>query len=194
MRALAAVALVASMLRWGGYLLVASDPLPSHADVAVVLQGSTLGEKARVAGAMALVRHGIAPYILLSIPPRGYWDEPTRPVASAYLERNYGADANRVYFCEVGPTTNSTEGETLYLDSCIHEHGWKSAIVVTSNFHTRRAEMIWRRTLNRKHSGLQLWIEGVADPEFDPRGWWRERLYAKTWFFEFSKLTWSVFF
>jgi uncharacterized SAM-binding protein YcdF (DUF218 family) len=187
-------AIAASVLLWGGYLLISSDPLPAHADVAVVLQGSTLGEKARVAGAMGLVRQGIVPYILLSIAPHGYWDEPTRPVATSYLERTYGADAARVYFCEVGPTTNSTEGETLYLDACIHEHGWKSVIVVTSNFHTRRAGMIWRRILYRKHSDLQFSIAGVPDPEFEPGGWWRERLYAKTWFFEFSKLIWSVFF
>jgi hypothetical protein len=36
-------------------------------------------------------------------------------------------------------------------------------------------------------------VDGVPDPEFEPEGWWHRRLYAKTWFFEFSKLIWSTF-
>jgi len=189
-----AVTILVAGLRWGGYLLISTDPLPAHVDGAVVLQGSTLGEKARVAGAMRLLRQGVTPYILLSIPPTAYWDEPVRPVASAYLERTYGADAaQHVYFCEVGPSINSTEGEAQSLETCIQEHGWKSVAVVTSNYHSRRAGMLWRRMLRRQHSSLQIWMDGVPDPEFQPGGWWRERLYAKTWFFEFTKLTWETF-
>ena len=33
-----------------------------------------------------------------------------------------------------------------------------------------------------------MWVYGVADPAFQSRGWWRERLYAKTWVVEFAKL------
>jgi uncharacterized SAM-binding protein YcdF (DUF218 family) len=191
---LTAAAVVIGGLQCGGYLLIASDTLPAHADAAIVLQGSTLGEKARVAGAMSLLRQGTVDHILLSIPPALYWDEPTRPVALAYLERKYGTEAaQRVLFCEVGPNVNSTEGEAISLESCVQEHGWKSVAVVTSNYHSRRAGMLWRRMLRRKHSSLQLWVDGAPDPEFQPGGWWHKRLYAKTWFFEFSKLVWSVF-
>lgn len=191
---LAAAALVVSGLRWGGRLLIASDPLPGHVDAAVVLQGSTAGEKVRVAGAMSLLRQGITENILISIPPTSYWDEPVSPSARAYLVKTYGADAaQRVYFCVVGPNVDSTEGEAVWLNACIRDHGWKSIAVVTSNYHSRRAGMLWRKMLRHQHSALQFCVEGVPDPEFQPNGWWRTRLYAKTWFFEFTKLIWEVF-
>jgi uncharacterized SAM-binding protein YcdF (DUF218 family) len=191
---LVAAAIVVFGSHWGGYLLIASDTLPAHVDAAVVLQGSTEGERARVAGAMSLLRQGIVEHTLLSIPPTSFWDEPTRPAARAYLERNYGMEAaQRVLFCEVGPNVNSTEGEAQSLERCIQEYGWKSIAVVTSNYHSRRDGMLWRRMLRRDHSGLRLWVDGVPDPEFQPKGWWRERLYAKTWFFEFTKLIWEAF-
>jgi hypothetical protein len=34
----------------------------------------------------------------------------------------------------------------------------------------------------------------VPDPEFQARGWWRTRLYAKTWFMESLKLIWARLF
>jgi hypothetical protein len=36
--------LTVCLLRWGGYLLVAEDPVPEHVDAAVVLQGSIASE------------------------------------------------------------------------------------------------------------------------------------------------------
>src|SRR6201991_1359890 len=44
-------------LRWGGYLLVASDPIPAHVDIAVPLQGSLVGQSVRVPEAIALLQH-----------------------------------------------------------------------------------------------------------------------------------------
>lgn len=192
---LAVGALLVCTLEWGGYWLIASDTLPEHVDAAIVLQGSTLGEKARVAGAMKLVQLGVTEQILLSIPPTAYWDEPTQPVAYAYLERNYGREAaQKVQFCTVAASVNSTDGEARSLESCIRDNGWKSIALVTSSYHSRRAGILWRRMLRGEHSNLHLWVQGVPDPEFQPQGWWRQRLYAKTWFFEFTKLIWeSVF-
>jgi hypothetical protein len=62
---------------------------------------------------------------------------------------------------------------------------------VTSNSHSRRAAIVWRRAIRQEDPSVQLWIVGVADPEFQPQGWWRERLYAKTWLMEFIKLAWT---
>src|SRR5579883_3130280 len=46
-------------LRFGGDILVHTDPLPRHADVAVVLNGSALGVRARTQGAVQLLKQGI---------------------------------------------------------------------------------------------------------------------------------------
>ena len=41
----ATLTMLVCLLRWGGYLLIASDPTPVHVDAAVVLQGSISGER-----------------------------------------------------------------------------------------------------------------------------------------------------
>jgi DUF218 domain len=190
-----AAIIVLGFLRWGGDLLIHKDSLPTHVDAAVVLQGSLTGERARLAGAMSLLQQGIPNRLLLSVPRESYWGAPVPPMARDFLEKNYGPDAaNRVDFCETGADVNSTEEEARALDHCVQQHGWHSIIVVTSNYHTRRAGMIWRKTIKQQDPSMHLWVYGVDDPEFQARGWWRKRLYAKTWLLEFTKLIWTELF
>jgi hypothetical protein len=59
----------------GPRFLVAPDSLPRHVDVAVVLQGSVAGENARVAGAVALLKLGVASQLVLSVPKESFWGE-----------------------------------------------------------------------------------------------------------------------
>jgi len=186
---IALVAVLLPLLRWGGYLLVASNSFPTHAQAAVVLQGSVLGEMARTAGAVRLLNQGTVDQVLSSVPRWGYWGQSVPDAARGYLEKNYGSEtAGHFVFCETGPDVNSTQEEAEALIGCVHQRGWQSIIVVTSNYHTRRAGWIWRNLLRRTQPPINLGIDGVPDPEFQPQGWWRNRLYAKTWFYEFTKL------
>lgn len=183
---------VGCLMQWGGYLLESSDPLPAKADAAIVLEGSLIGERARLAGAMQLLRQGVPERVLVSLPPTSYWGDPVAPMARHFLETNYGHDlADRVDFCEVGPEVDSTLQEARAIDRCIQEHHWKSIVVVTSNYHTRRAGIIWRKVMRKVNPSLQITVFGVSDPEFQADGWWRKRLWAKTWLLEFSKLIWT---
>jgi len=179
------------VLRWGGDLLIANDPQPAHVDAAVVLQGSIAAEKARLAGAIHLLQQGVADRILPSVPKESYWGQSIPPVARAYLERNYGSDvAARVDFCETGEAVNSTAQEAQALNACIREHRWQSIVVVSSNYHTRRAGIIWRR-MTAHDASLHLAVEGVDDPEFR-QPWWRQRQSAKVFVMEAAKLGWTV--
>jgi len=186
------LAALLAVLRWGGDLLVACDSLPAHAQGAVVLQGSIPGEMARVAGAVKLVRDGIVSQVLLSVPRQSYWGQSVPDAARDYLERNYGKEiASRFVYCETPPDVDSTQQEAKVLIACIHQRDWRSMVLVTSNYHTRRAGWIWRSLLRRARPPVSLGIDGVPDPEFRPQGWWRKRLYAKTWFYEFTKLVYE---
>ena len=186
---IALLAVLLAVLRWGGYLLVAKSSLPAHAQAAVVLQGSVHGEMARVAGAIPLLRQGIVSQVLLSVPRESYWDQSVSEAARGYLVKNYGSEiASRFVFCETGPDVDSTQEEAEALIACIHQRAWTSIVVVTSNYHTRRAGWIWRKMLRGSQPPVDLSVDGVPDPEFQPQGWWRRRLYAKTWFYEFTKL------
>ena len=186
---IALLAILLPLLRWGGYLLVVDNSLPAHAQGALVLQGSVLGEMARVAGAVELLRQATVSQVLLSVPRESYWGQSVSDAARGYLERNYGNEiASRFLFCETGPDVNSTQQEAEALIACVHQRGWTSIVVVTSNYHSRRAGWIWRKMVRDTQPPVKLAFDGVPDPEFQAQGWWRHRLYAKTWFYEFTKL------
>jgi len=87
---------------------------------------------------------------------------------------------------------DSTEEEARVLLECINERNWHTVAVVTSDYHTRRAGMIWRKVLKRQQSSVDLRLHAVPDPEFHASGWWRERRSAKTWLFELTKLLWTL--
>ena len=187
----AVVVIAFCLLRWGGGLLIASDPAPSHVDAAIVLQGSIVAEKVRIAGAINLLRQNVADRVLLSVPKESYWGQSIPPAARAYLERTYGNElASRVDFCELGGGVDSTAQEAQALRPCIVEHHWHSIAIVTSNYHTRRAGIIWRR-MNKRDLRTDLWIDGVPDPEFQ-QPWWRHRESAKILFMESTKLIWML--
>ena len=125
LRWLLAAAIVGAicLMVWGGDLLVASGPPPEHVDGAIVLQGSIAAEKARIAGAIDLLRRGVAARALLSVPKESYWGQSIPPVARSYLERNYGSElAARVDFCEIGGEVDSTGLEAQALTPCIQKH------------------------------------------------------------------------
>jgi uncharacterized SAM-binding protein YcdF (DUF218 family) len=190
---LIAIGLLGCVLRWGDRLLIADDPVPVRADAAVVMQGSIIGENVRIAGAVQLLQQGTVGSMLISVPKESYWGQAVSPIARNHIEKKYGHEiASRTDFCESTSEVDSTGQEAAVLIGCIRERGWNSVILVTSNFHTRRAGMIWRRMLRAQNSTIRLYVHAVDDPEFRAAGWWRDRRSAKTWLTELTKLFWAV--
>lgn len=186
------IVMIGCLLVWGDRLLIVTEPLPPQVDVVIALQGSVGAERVRIAGIMDLLRRGVAAHGLLSVPQESFWGGSVPPIARAYLQRNYGAGlAARVDFCETSANVDSTVQEAQESISCIRPHQWKSILVVTSDYHTRRARLLWRR-VTKSDPYMHVWVQGVADPEFK-HPWWRHRLSAKIWVLEFSKLTWAMF-
>jgi uncharacterized SAM-binding protein YcdF (DUF218 family) len=182
---------ISLLLFRSGRLLVKADSLPARADGAVVLQGSIPGENVRVHGAIELLQQGRVSAVMLSLPRESYWGEPIAPVALRYIEKKYGKDlSSHILFCETPPQVNSTRQEAEAISPCIRDQRWKDFVVVTSDYHTRRAGMIWRTVTAARNPEVTVYIHAVDDPEFQ-QSWWQSRLSAKTWFMEFSKLVWA---
>jgi hypothetical protein len=187
------VVVVLCVLKWGGYVLVARNSLPNHVDATVILQGPIATEKARIAAAMVLLQHGSTDRVALSIPKESDWGEQIAPVVRQYLEKNYGAElAGRVDFCETSGDMNSIEQEAQVLGACVQQHQWKTIVLVTSNYQSRRAGIIWRKTLPTRDSSIQVAVDGVADSEYQPRRWWRQPDSARIWLVEFAKLVRAI--
>jgi uncharacterized SAM-binding protein YcdF (DUF218 family) len=186
------VLIALALLQWGSDLLTAVDPMPAHVDAAVALQGSIVAEKVRIAGAVSFLQNGIADRVLIGVPKESYWGQSIPPVARAYLQRTYGESlASRVDFCETSADVNSTEQEAEVTMNCIRDHKWRSIAIVTSDYHTRRARILWRRTTQQDDPTIHFSMESVADPEFQ-KPWWRHRHGAKIWLGESLKLLWTV--
>lgn len=192
----AGIIIILCLLRWGADILIAQNPSPGPVDAAIVLQGSILGENSRLAAAMELLQQRMVNRVLLGVPRQSYWGQAIPPMAREYLEKTYGADmAAHVDFCEFGQDVDSTLQEAEADLPCIREHHWKSIMIVTSDYHTRRAGMIWNRILKREWRDDPrpgMWIVGANDPEFEAP-WWRHRRSAKTWLMEATKLAWASF-
>jgi hypothetical protein len=182
-----AVCVSVLVLRYGGDLLIATQALPVHAQVAVPLNGSIAGFVARRAGAMSLLLKGVVDHVMISLPPDSYWGEDIPQVAQRYFSERFGPGvAQKIVYCV--NSADSTIEEAAAVKGCLEQEGWRHIIVVTSLYHSRRAGIIWRSTLGHADPHFELWVDGVVDADFHPQGWWRHRRYAKTWFFEAYKL------
>jgi DUF218 domain len=183
----------ALLLRFGGHILFSPTALPSHAQAAVVLQGSEIGEAARRAKAFQLLRDGTVQDVLLSVPDQQYLGVPIPELLRNFVHKQYGPELEKhVVYCEQREVF-STMDEALALQKCIKDHNWNSIIVVTSTYHTRRAGMIWATAQSISRVHFAFGVDAAYDPDFDVQGWWRRRRSAKTWLVETTKLGSSCF-
>ena len=84
---------------------------------------------------------------------------------------------------------DSTVEEAQALTRLAKEKKWHSVIVVTSNFHTRRARYIFRRVFPQ---GMEVRVASARDGDFDPEHWWEKRKSTKELTREFAGMvvTW----
>jgi uncharacterized SAM-binding protein YcdF (DUF218 family) len=153
------------MLRVAGEMLIVDDP-PQPSDAIVVLGNDNYwGERA--ARAAGLYRDRWAPRVIAS----GGQVRPYASIADLILhdlvDRGVPA-ASVVHFPNY---SGSTREEAYAVRWLMRDRGWKRLIVVTSNYHTRRARYIYRRVLNPE----DVRVVAAADSTYDTRAWWQSR-------------------
>jgi uncharacterized SAM-binding protein YcdF (DUF218 family) len=164
-----------------GRLLVDAGP-PHKADLIVVLAGDWYGNRILKAG--ELVQQGYAPIALVSSPVHHYG------VAEGELAIQYAAKHgfSPDLFDAVPIQGNSTEEEALELLAAARRRGARTLLVVTSDFHTRRA----RRFYPPGAGGFEIHMTAAPYPHFRADSWWKERESRKVWLLEFTKLVTSL--
>jgi uncharacterized SAM-binding protein YcdF (DUF218 family) len=85
-------------------------------------------------------------------------------------------------------TGENTREEAEALRSLVQDRGWKRLLVVTSNYHTRRARYIFSRVL----PAAQVFVASTPDTGFDPNNWWEHRYSVKMFFYELTGMCVSV--
>ena len=158
-----------------GSALVENDG-PQKAPVIVVLGGDDYGT--RILKAAELAKAGYAPYVLVSGPVSLLGHESDTTIEYA---RRAGFPAS--LFQPLPNTTDSTRSEAKFIGACLRAHGIHKILLVTSNFHTRRAAGLMRH----ENPGLQVDVVPAPDPNFAPDRWWKSRSGQKVFLLEWLK-------
>src|ERR1035441_9684933 len=123
--------------------LVVDEPEPS--DAIVVLAGET---NVRPARALELLRQGLAPRVLIDAETRDrVYDQSLTDIAQKYV--NSLPESTRISVCPI--TGLSTHAEADDASQCLQSLNAHHVLIVTSEYHTRRARMIFRQRLPQYH-------------------------------------------
>jgi uncharacterized SAM-binding protein YcdF (DUF218 family) len=133
------LALLIIGLAGAGKLLVIDAPHP--ADVILVLAGETDYRPRR---ALELLAQGYGRRIVLDVPTNArLYDFTQIELARNYIEK-LPQSAN-ISICPIDGL--STRDEAIDAEKCLEREGARSVLIVTSDFHTRRALEVFRREL-----------------------------------------------
>jgi uncharacterized SAM-binding protein YcdF (DUF218 family) len=171
------------LLRFTAEFWVIEDPL-DKADALIVLGDDNFYADRATRGTQ-LFREGKAPVIVAS----GRRLRPNAGIAELMehdlIERGVPKD-KIVRFTHDG---DSTLEEAEALARLVKAKKWHSVIVVTSNFHTRRARYIFQRVFPQ---GMEVRVASARDGDFDPEHWWEKRKSIKELTKEFAGMvvTW----
>jgi len=156
---------------------------PTSSDIIVVVAGQN-GEGS-FRKALDLFQQGYGNQILL--------DENTdlrvygfvrAQLAEEFVAHISGTAAGKVHVCPI--LGDSTFEEVGYVDKCVSQCGARSVLLVTSDYHTRRALATFKRILPRYY-----WSVAASEDSAEfGKNWWEHRAWAKRTITEWSKFIW----
>lgn len=153
---------------------------PVKSDVILVLAGETNQRPTR---ALELLQQGFGSRVVFNVPA----DAKIYGSTYVQLAEKWAAEQPQASALSICPTHGlSTKEESLEAGECLRKFEAKSVLLVTSDFHTRRALSIFQRE-------LPDWTFSVAaayDEEQFGVPWWKHRQWAKTNVDEWLRVFW----
>jgi hypothetical protein len=161
----------------GSFLIVDA---PRRSDAILVLAGETDRRPQR---ALELLSQGYGRRVVLDVPTNAKLYEFTQiELAQKYIEDL--PQPAPVSICPINGL--STKEESREAEKCLQREGAKSVLIVTSDFHTRRALGVFRREFPEREYSVAA---ARNDQGFGSR-WWTHRQWAKTFVDEWLRLIW----
>jgi uncharacterized SAM-binding protein YcdF (DUF218 family) len=161
-----------------GRLLVVDAPQPS--DVILVLAGETDRRPAR---AIELLDQGYARRLVIDVPAaETIYGSSELQLAEKYFQGLPQAPSIRV--CPI--VGLSTREESHDAEKCLATEPGSRILIVTSEFHTRRALNIFRHEVR----GKSFSVAAARDESQFGTRWWTRRQWAKTCLDEWLKFLW----
>jgi len=156
----------------------------SKADALIVLSDDNFYAD-RATRAAELFREGKAPIVVAS-------GRRLRPIAGIaelmehdLVERGVPKDK----IVRIAHDADNTREEAGALTKLAAQRKWHSVIVVTSNYHTRRARYIFHRVFPQ---GIEVHMASARDGDFDPQHWWEKRKSIKELTREFAGMVVAI--
>jgi uncharacterized SAM-binding protein YcdF (DUF218 family) len=156
---------------------IVEDPL-DKADAIIVL-GVDNFYADRATRAAQLFREGKAPLVVAS----GRRLRPNAGMAELMDHDLFERGVPKDKIVRFAHDADSTLEEAQALARLAKERKWRSVIVVTSNYHTRRARYIFSHVFPQ---GMETSIASARDGDFDPEHWWEKRKSMKELTREFA--------
>jgi len=173
------ILLIAIALLAPGFLLDAPQPAPAPSDAIVVISGDE--QMARFAEGVNLYKQGFGRYLVFS--------------GAAFDNGTSNADVMRDLAVQRGvpqsaileePLGEDTWGNAVYTREVLEAHGLQSAILVTSPYHLRRAQVTFDAAYSG--SGIQLMVHAAPDSQWRKQSWWQQAETRRLTFTELQKL------
>ena len=159
----------------GSYLI--REQAPEKADIAIVLAGDGSGH--RLLKAAELVRQGYAPQVLVSGPAGNYGFHECEIAIPFAVKAGYPESM----FRHMEHNGHSTRDEAHTAAAVLRQSGVHTALLVTSEYHTRRAGNVFREA----SPDISYIVVGAPDVSFTANGWWRDREARKIVLLEWTK-------
>jgi DUF218 domain-containing protein len=163
----------------GGWILVVDHP--EQADVIVVLAGEY---HVRPERGVELLRQGLAPRLMIDVPRRADFGVTYSELASAFIASLPPGEVTRASLCSTSET--STQLEAQQVRPCLQALGVSRVLLVTSDYHSRRALATFRHELPEYRFSAAA---GYDARRFGQR-WWQHREWAKHFAEETVKFAW----
>lgn len=163
------------LMRFAAQYWVLDEPV-APSDALIVLGDDNYAAD-RAFHAAELYREGVAPIVVAS-------GRMLRRDVSIADMMQHDLDSFGVPAASVVKLTHraqNTREEAVEVARLIQARGWKRVLVVTSNYHARRARFIFERVLP---PGVTLRVSAARDSDFDPSRWWETHEGQKLFFNE----------
>jgi DUF218 domain len=161
----------------GSFLIVDA---PERSDLILVLAGETNRRPER---ALQLLAQGYGSRIILDVPTNATIYE----FSQIQLAQQYIHDLPQGVVVSICPIQGlSTRDEARDVAQCLAREAAKRVLIVTSDFHTRRALSTFRREIPQ----YTYSSAAARDDEQFGAQWWKHRQWAKTFVDEWMRLIW----
>ena len=166
--------------------MVVRDEL-KKSDVVIVL--GTHSKGARVDWAAKLYKKALAHKIIMCGYQVGWKTSTAEIMKRQALALGIPEEA---IILDYGWENNGTWDNAINSLSIVKENNFRSAIVVTSNYHTRRSRLAFNKVF--RDTDVRILISPCPGGSFTPGEWWKSRRLIKSVFLEYTKFLYYFLF